>query len=172
MRQIKNHQMHLPSIWQKFISHVHRNWRLQPSWPSKPPLILFSILDFLEWKNFATLPCWFKKGCCGWVKLLISMRLNASPHHFRIWFQHTWNPLQKMCVSGIKLLEPFFSPPYWMWPPPYLWTSLQGGGYARGDEEGEEGGDGGDLHGGGGGGGGGSAAGKVPTGVTGERPNL
>ena len=55
-----------------------------------------------------------------------------------------------------------------MWRPPYCWTSLEGGGYARGEEK-REGGDGGDLHGGGGAG---SAAGKVPTGATGERPDL
>ena len=48
---------------------------------------------------------------------------------------------------------------------------MQGGGYARGEEEGE-GGDGGDMHGGGGGRGGGCPAGKVPTGATVERPNL
>ena len=87
------------------------------------------------------------------------------------WF-NILETLYKKCVSEESNIKAPFE--IWMWHPPYLWTSLQGGGYARGDEEGEEGGDGGDLHGGGGGGGGGggSAAGKVPTGGTGERPNL
>ena len=81
MRQIKNHHMHLPSIWQKFISQVHWNWHSQPFF-----LALWFFWAFWSFwvKKLATLPCWFKKWRCGWVKLLNSLGLNVSPHHFRI----------------------------------------------------------------------------------------